>query len=432
MAVFVSAETDFYTSAWLREAARRHGVPLAAEQDDATAFWVTVSDVEDLANLRRVKAIAKGRPVVVGGLEATTGNGAVMAFADIVVAGEGEEFVAAWGAGGLDAASALSCVATKADPWRAVVPSTLVDFSTAPVVQATKSCWYMLAARGCPQHCNFCFTSWATKCQQAPLPVLQRAVNSLHRADPKAALTYITNYSQGLPGRKRGAQSFLVKDFLAKPDETKGLTMIRLGVEGTSEQRRAWFHKPIPDDDLRSAIALARDRHLQAELFFIVGFADDQENWEHFCETCLPVEGRTGCHLWCKWTYFNPCPLTPLWRYDVTGLTAFDPKPAFRQAMARTQRFHDHPIQKLTKALWRTVWHRVLWEHADAVPKTAPMKQEPDEFIADMQARGLGYTLAPSPTDRLPGEQVVMSTEAARKHRAIEAGVESMPPHRQP
>jgi hypothetical protein len=428
MGVWVSAETDFYTSAWLRHTAARYGVPIADCPEEASVFWVTVSDVEDLANLRRISAQAKGRPVVAGGLECATGNGAVLAWADIVVVGEGEEFIRAWGDGGLDAAATLPCVVSKTDPWREIVPSTFIDLAASPVVQATKSCWYMLAARGCPQHCNFCFTSWATKFQQASLPVLQRAVNSLHQHDSKAVLTYITNYSQDLPGRKRGAQSFRIKDFLAHPEETKGLTMIRLGVEGTSETRRQWFRKPITDAELSDAIVLARERHLQAELFFIVGFPDDQDNWEHFCETCLPVEGRTGCHLWCKFTYFNPCPLTPLWRWDATQLVEFDTKTAFRQAMARTQRFHDHPIQKLTKALWRSAWHRVLWEHADYMPKTPPMALPPDEFIGLLRAGGLGYTLSPQPTDRLPGEQIVMWNAAARKRRADELDVTSHGP----
>jgi len=423
MAVYISAETDFYSAAWLRSTARRYGVGVTDDPVAATAFWVNVSDVEDLSNLRQTRKIANGRPVVAGGLECASGNGAALAWADACVVGEGEEFIEAWGAGGIEAALSLPCVQLRSAPLAPVTPSTRIDFKCAPLMQATAHCWYVLAARGCPQHCGFCYTSWSTKHQAAPRNVLQAYRTMLDQRDARSQLTYITNYSQGLPGKKRGAQSFLLRDFLRNPAEAKGLTLIRLGIEGTSEARRKWWGKPISDADLLAGVNLARERHHQLELFFIVGFEDDNANWRHLANNCLPLEGRNGCHLWAKFTYFNPCPLTPLWRYDVTQLRPFDTQAAFRLAMARTQRFHDHPIQRLTKALWRTVWHRVYCEDAERVPKTPP-KVSHEEFIRQMDEAGLGYTLHPTPSDRLPGEQVVMWNSDARRRRAVLMGVE--------
>ncbi len=427
MAVFISAETDFYSAAWLRSTARRYGVEVAESTDVASAFWVNVSDVTDLANLRNTYRLAKGRPVIAGGLECATGNGAALAWSDACVVGEGEEFIEAWGSGGIEAALQLQCVSRHSDPYAPVTPSTRLDFGCLPLMQATKGCWYVLAARGCPQHCGFCYTSWSTKHQAAQRNMLEAYHSLLLQTDGKANLTYITNYSQGLPGKKRGAQSFLLRDFLHNPNEAKGLTLIRLGIEGTSEVRRAWWGKPITDEDLLAAVNLARDRHHQLEMFFIVGFEDDNDNWRNLANNCLPLEGRNGCHLWAKFTYFNPCPLTPMWRYDVTKLRPFDTKTAFTLAMSRTQRFHDHPIQQLTKALWRTVWHRVRCEDVEAVPKTAP-KQPHEEFIKAMFERGLGYTLAPNHDDILPGQQVRMWNSTARHARAVKMGIETDTP----
>jgi hypothetical protein len=424
MAVFISAETDFYSAAWLRSTASRNGIETTSDADAATAFWVNVSDVEDLANLRNIWRGAKGRPVITGGLECATGNGATLAWADACVVGEGQEFIEAWGRGGLDEALRLPCVTPRDDPDKAVVPSTVLDFGCCPLMQATRSCWYILAARGCPQHCGFCYTAWSTKHQAAPRNMLQAYRMLLDQKDARAQLTYITNYSQGLPGKKRGAQSFLLRDFLRNPAEAKGLTLIRLGVEGTSEERRKWWGKPVSDADLLAAVNLGRERHHQLELFFIVGFAGDNENWRALVNNCLPLEGRNGCHLWAKFTYFNPCPLTPMWRYDVTQTEPFDTASAFKLAMARTQRFHDHPIQRLTKALWRTVWHRVRCEDAERVPKTVPHVDH-EQFTADMDAAGLGYTLHPQPSDVLPGEQVQMWNSEARRRRAVAMGIES-------
>ena len=231
MAVYISAETDFYSAAWLRSTARRYGVGVTDDPVAATAFWVNVSDVEDLSNLRQTRKIANGRPVVAGGLECASGNGAALAWADACVVGEGEEFIEAWGAGGIEAALSLPCVQLRSAPLAPVTPSTRIDFKCAPLMQATAHCWYVLAARGCPQHCGFCYTSWSTKHQAAPRNVLQAYRTMLDQRDARSQLTYITNYSQGLPGKKRGAQSFLLRDFLRNPAEAKGLTLIRLGIE---------------------------------------------------------------------------------------------------------------------------------------------------------------------------------------------------------
>ena len=417
MRVCILGNDAYYTGQWLASAANRHGVHPVAEDDNPECFWVTVSDVEDLKTLRQAKKKAAGRPVVAGGLCAMSGNGLALSYADAVVVGEGEEFIAACGSGGLGAAMSLPCVVTKADPWKAAVPATKLDFNTSPVVQVTNHCWYALAARGCPQHCNFCMTSWATKHQRANDKRLEAIGAAVRAQDPRAQVTYITNYSRGLPGRKRGAQSFLLKEYLANPSEADGLTLVRLGVEGMSEARREWLGKPITDEELRAAIALAKDRHQQLELFFIVGFPGSNDEWRELCDVALPVEDKKGCHLWVKYTYFNACPLTPLSRYDVTQLEQFDTPTAFRLAMARTQRYHDHRIQGMTKALWRTVLHRALWRDAEAVPATPP-KCAPDAFIVEMQRRGLGYTLAPGEGDVLPGEQVAMWNAKAREARA--------------
>jgi len=302
--VSIAGNDAYYTEQWLAATLRRYGVGVG---DDSTAdiLFVTLSDVEDLKVLRRVRKDACGRPVIAGGLGAAPGNGLALAWSDAVVLGEGEEFIETLGTRGLDAALSLGCVVTRNDPFKAACPSTRLDFNTAPVVQVTKHCWYALAARGCPNHCNFCMTSWATKHQRATDARLQAVSREVLKRDTRAQVTYITNYSQGLPSKRRGAQSFLLREYLANPEAARGLTLVRVGGAGMTEHRRQALGKPITNDELRACITLAREMHQQLELFFIVGWPGCNDEWEELCETCLPLESRKGCHLWAKFTYFN-------------------------------------------------------------------------------------------------------------------------------
>lgn len=83
--------------------------------------------------------------------------------------------------------------------------------------------------------------------------------------------------------------------------------------------------------------------------------------------------------------------------------------------------YRHHPAEQLGRI--RESLRRARWEHADAVPKSQP-HMEPDEFIAEMHRRGLGYTISPQPGDELPGERLNMPFEKARKKRAIAMGIE--------
>jgi len=423
VALFIADAGQYYTREWLRVTAMRAGLSLTEDPDAATMFWATVSDVEELKSLRKLRGIAGNRPIVAGGLEASTGNGLSLAYADACVCGEGEEFILTCGDKGIDEALRLPCVVRRDDPMAQATPSTVLSYENAPLVQSAKHVWYCLAARGCPNKCSFCMTSWGTQYSAAHPALLRGIANKLRAERPGDQVMYITNYSTGLPKAKRGAQSFMVRDYIANPAETQGLSLVRLGIEGFTEQRREWFRKPIADADIYRAIEQAQRLKQTLHLFFIVGWPDANVEWHEFCANCIPTNLAKHPWIWLKFTYFEPCAFTPMYRYDMTQQTEFDSDRAFCLARARSRAMYLHSASGPMRPLWRTVLRRARWEHADVVPKSQP-NTHPDEFIAEMHRRGLGYTISPQPSDELPGERLNMPFESARRKRAIEMGIE--------
>jgi hypothetical protein len=191
-----------------------------------------------------------------------------------------------------------------------------------------------------------------------------------------------------------------------------------------TEARRAWWGKPLSDADIRAAIEQALEFNQMLEMFFIAGFSNQLAEWREFVTSCLPLAPHYGRPVVAKFTTFNAVPLTPMWRYDVTGLEPLDEPLMWKEGVARMRSFYTHGGRSLERALLDSAWVRVRWDDADRMPYAVP-RDGPDKMIADMQAKGLGYTLAPRPCDRLPGEQVLMWNARQRRARAIKMGIES-------
>jgi len=383
-----------------------------------------VADVPFLHSTREAISRLRRRPLLVcGGLQAWTGNGAALAYADAVVVGEGSEWIRTACEQGLDAACSLPCVVTRSDPWRQVTPSRELDLVAAPVVQVNACGWYALAGRGCHNKCAFCATSWSTPYVTAPRAHLERLRDTV-AAIPKASLTYITNDSDGIDLHTSVAQSMTVKDYLRLSGQVKA-PLIRLGVEGLSEQRRHWFGKPISDDDLRRAYDTAGRSGQALHVFMIVGDPADADALRHYVRNVLPFTADKRPELWHKWTMFQPCAFTPLWTFDCRTLVEWERELAFRECTGRCRRYRDYRASSVAVAIHRAAMSRVLWEHVGLVRQPKP-RESASAYCEAMRARGLDYAVTPTARDRLPGSQVEMETARARDAAADRKGLPAL------
>lgn len=422
--LFIATPKRFYTSEWLAWACRKAGGEIVGAPEDADAVLVSLQDVGDVPHLRGTRKrldVLPNRPLLIcGGLQSWTGNGVALAYADAVVVGEGSEWMQTACEQGLDEANRLPCVATKADPWRNIIPSRELDIAGSPVVQVNKCGWYALAGRGCRNKCAFCATSWSTPYRRAPDGHAERVKAALRHISG-ARITFITNDSEGIDLEMKTAQSMTVVDYLERADHVKA-PLIRLGVEGLTEERRRWFGKPISDDQLRAAYDLAAARRQELHVFMIVGDVGDAAAVEQYASEVLPFTAEKTPALWHKWTMFQPCAFTPLWTYDCRQLTEFDHRAAFTTCVGRCRRYRDYRASSVAVAIHRAAVSRVLWEHASLLRAPRPRETGP-EYCEALERMGLGYTVAPNANDRLPGSQVLMETATARDALARRMGM---------
>lgn len=412
---YIATAKRFYTSEWLAWAWKRHGGEVVADLRDADVVMVSLQDVQDIpflrATARQIEALGRRPLLATGGLQAWTGNGAALAYADVVIVGEGTEWIRTACESGLDAACSLPCVTTRDDPWRPVTPSRELDIESAPVVQVNKSVWYALAGRGCHNKCHFCMTSWATPYVTGDTGHLRRVRRRVEEI-PKASLTYITNDSENIDLHTRVAQSMTVADYLRIAQYVRA-PLIRLGVEGLSEERRRWFGKPITDDALRAAYDIAGRNGQELHVFMIVGHHGDAAALRDYAATVLPFTNEKRPAIWHKWTMFQPVPFTPLWTYDCRQLVEWEHELAFRTCSGRCRRYRDYRASSVAVAVHRAAMSRVLWEHAELVRRPRQGESGSD-YMDDLARRGLDYAVTPTERDRLPGSQVLMESAGAR------------------
>lgn len=416
-AVYVAAHDEFYTTEWLRFAVRRYGGTVAATPHEADVGFVSLCDPESLGTLRRLRKQAPDLTIIVGGLQASPGNGIFLHWADAAVVGEGEGFIRTLCREGLEAALAMPCVVTASDPHREAVISDELNIDEAPVVRVSRRLCYALAARGCPFLCNFCFTGWAVP----QLTANEQRLNAIARKARASGLrvTWITNDSAQLPAAMYAgtAQSTRVEQYLEHPGAYARSQMVRLGVEGIAWERRRWLGKRCTNDQIRAALDIAKARRQVVQLFFIVGFPEDQEEWPRFVEEAIPPDRDRNPRIWMKFTYFEPSPLTPLSTYDISRLRPFDAVRAWEQALSINRRARYYPPGGLTRALWRCMIGRARAELAPVIPGSVP-RLEPAEFVDSMVEAGAETAIRPASEADLCGAHVHDPYRTARLRRA--------------
>lgn len=360
-----------YTMATLRTAMQASGV-IETDIGNADAVWVSICDVTELPTLKRARKLAGKRPLIMGGFEAWIWR-PYLAWADAVVVGEGWEFIEKWGQDP-SAALSLPCVATRD---KAPTPSTLVRWDLCPLVCVPGHRRYQyLAARGCRRNCPFCLTG---NCQpyQPNEPARLEEVARVVRAR-KSRLTWVTNDSHGLPVAPVDVHSVCADDYMAHPDMYKA-GLVRIGIEGWTEDCRRRLGKPLSDADLRGLVDALKVHRQPAELYLMADYPGWQFGMVDVLASAIGEDADCSPPLFLKITYFDPLPGTPMGDACISGQWC-DTRAVFERIGRVNRRVRVFGTRSRARSAWRTLLHRCDVETAGCVPDEPTDVNTTDSF----------------------------------------------------
>jgi hypothetical protein len=328
------------------------------DEKAADLILISIDDPDDLAMVRRARKIAGKRPLIAGGFECFMGE-YLLTYCDALNVGEGFEFFEALGkAKHVEELYDLPFILTRSK--LRIIPSTRIDKDILPLVRITSHAYYYLAGRGCHGKCAFCSTGFVYPGWSNDEGKIEQAYK--YAKDKKARITFITNDSEELKFSD-AAQSIRIGTYLKQPNRYRS-SLLHFGIEGFSEERRKYFYKPIPDDQLYQLIDVLEEQRQEAEFFFILNFPNTYEEMMKFAEN-ITMSAKTFPRIFIKLTQFNPCPHTPLWTYDIKQfeyLTIQQIKDFRRAISARNARFRMFPVRGNARSLWRAIIRRCSFD----------------------------------------------------------------------
>ncbi len=189
--------------------------------------------------------------------------------------------------------------------------------------------WYIEVARGCPFKCSYCELGNSVPYRQRGIDHIKKAIDqcdagitrkvNLFAPDEASykwreeAMDYISEkgfFPAGFSSMRVDTMKHNVKKLRAN-------TLIRVGIDGLTEETRFRVGKRITDNDIIQHFArLIESGHVRFKMFMIFGYTwekiEDFSKWEDvmFKIKRLPLKKNVSLRI--KWTPFIPQPSTPL------------------------------------------------------------------------------------------------------------------------
>ncbi len=327
---------------YIREHARRAGYAVDVLRRPKAGYDVELISVHHCTDYPRVAALPKlARWRILGGHPMVNNPRPVIPFADAICVGEGESWIGP-ALRALEATNKIESLAAlpgtiicpehrRGDPLPpANVERPLPD--NPPYLNrpgTLSAAWYVEIARGCPYSCHFCELGHSTPfrlySEDHLRGVLAQADTSITRkinfyapdeaSHPKYHELYAHLRERGFAA---GFSSMRIDSVLRRglPDIPPNM-LIRVGIDGMSEEVRQRVNKPISDDSIVRYFSMMLERgHVNFKTFFIWAYpwekAADFEGFERLMKRVMALPLRTNVSLRIKWTPFIPQPCTPL------------------------------------------------------------------------------------------------------------------------
>ncbi|MCL1789845.1 MAG: hypothetical protein FWG40_00550 [Peptococcaceae bacterium] len=188
--------------------------------------------------------------------------------------------------------------------------------------------WYIEFARGCPYACHYCELGHSTPYRPYDIDHLKAVIDKADTTKTRKINPYapdeasVPRYQDlydylNIKGYNAGFASMRVDSVLKNLPNVKMNQLIRVGIDGLTEETRFRVKKKITDQMIYDYFKTFVDRgHVQFKMFMIVGYPwdtmEDFEKWEWFMERVFSIPLKKNVSLRIKWTPFIPQPCTPL------------------------------------------------------------------------------------------------------------------------
>lgn len=347
---------------YVLQAARAAGlqVDLVTPEDDVGGYDLELVSVHHCSDMPIVRDVPRrGRIRIAGGHVMANNPRPIIPFADVVCIGEGETWI-------------TQAVARLREDFRpaalselpgAVVTESWVKGSQLPPPAVEPSCpknppylnrsgeghsatWYLELARGCPFSCHYCELGWSVpKYRPQDTEWILEQIDSIDTSQSNRISLYAPDeashkgYGRILQRiHDRGmvtAFGSMRLDRIVKLDlPLKANMLIRVGLDGLSEETRFKVNKPIKDADVVNYFRFMVERgHRNFKMFMVFAYPwerpSDFDCWARMMGHVLSLPTDANCHLRVKFTPFIPQPSTPL----------KDAEPNYSEAMV--QRIND-------------------------------------------------------------------------------------------
>lgn len=193
----------------------------------------------------------------------------------------------------------------------------------------TKSAaWYIELGRGCPYRCDYCELGYSVPYRRYDADHIKKVIDM---ADPNITkkINFFAPDEASHPDYNdiyayakskwnvANFSSMRVESILKNIPKVNKNHLIRIGIDGLTEETRKRVHKKITDDMIYEFFSqmIARG-HINFKIFMIIGYPWDTEKdfdkWSELMERLFSIPLQKNVSLRIKWTPFIPQPCTPL------------------------------------------------------------------------------------------------------------------------
>jgi hypothetical protein len=333
---------------------------------DFNLLFFTVYDPLDIFKLKQIRKRFPNALIIAGGIEGFT-PAYILCYADYVNAGEGWEFLRGFpadkGISGLrDWLEEQPYISSRAKTGKPIEPSYFIPWAEVPIVKVSDRSYYYLCAKGCRNKCAFCFTSWMNPFQINPV----HNRKSLYKLHERGGSVYFVGNDTGEfepPKRKGAAASISVKRYLQNPSKYTGVNFLHIGIEGFTEARRAWYGKPIKNEEIQALMQVTKNLNQLFEMFLIVQAPDDISEMVD----ALPIDTQAYPRIFLKFTHIDPEPGTPLEDYNLSLERVFNRDLAYNTFNGKNRRFRSFPILSIQAENTKSMLRRATMEQAETI-----------------------------------------------------------------
>ena len=325
---------------FVAESARKagHTVDVISADSNVTGYDVELVSIHHPADYPRLKKLKKhGHIRIIGGHITYNNPRPVIKFADYICMGDGETWI-------IKALALLDAGKTLQDLEGTIVSESWVDGSELPdcVFEKTienppylnragtrSAAWYIEIARGCPFSCHYCelghsmpyrFRKKDTVIEQIGALDLSKAKKIVFFAPDEASHPSYFDFievakARGVGQRYGSYRLDMVLKLGGLPIQSNQL--VRVGIDGLTEETRRRVNKPLSNDDIVGFYRLMLSQgHVRFKMFQMIGHPweklSDFDEFENLINKITQLPTKKNISLRIKWTPLIPQPITPL------------------------------------------------------------------------------------------------------------------------